>query len=180
MVMVDLATSDITEETVLSLRRDHPLMGLVLVGTPHTTQADEQTFSSLPLTAYAARPLAIRPLIRSLEYLAYARKVSAGGQALPLGEKICFLPAQNRLEWDGHDAIDLTDKEGAVLLCLYHHRHAVVPRQLLLEEVWGYGEGIDTHTLETHLYRLRQKLKAIPGGEDWIRSHQGTYRLHVS
>lgn len=54
--------------------------------------------------------------------------------------------------------IRLTEKEAALLD--YLHRKAVpVDRETLLRDIWGYGEGISTHTLETHIYRLRQKLE---------------------
>ncbi len=54
--------------------------------------------------------------------------------------------------------IRLTDKEAALLNCLHRH-DAPVDRETLLREIWGYGDGISTHTLETHIYRLRQKLE---------------------
>lgn len=54
--------------------------------------------------------------------------------------------------------IRLTDKEAALLNCLHRH-DAPVDRETLLREIWGYGDGVSTHTLETHIYRLRQKLE---------------------
>jgi DNA-binding response OmpR family regulator len=74
--------------------------------------------------------------------------------------------------------IELTDKEAAILLCLYHHRQHPLPRQQLLEEVWGYSDSIATHTLETHLYRLRNKLREAFGDTEIIITQQGNYRLH--
>ena len=58
--------------------------------------------------------------------------------------------------------IRLTDKERAILRFLHRAGGAVVSRQTLLNEVWGYNTGVTTHTLETHVYRLRQKLEAAP------------------
>ena len=68
--------------------------------------------------------------------------------------------------------VRLTGKEAAILCRLGHAGGGVVAREVLLDEVWGYGAGIATHTLETHIYRLRRKL----GGEQLI-SENGGYRL---
>lgn len=57
---------------------------------------------------------------------------------------------------DGH--IVLTEKETSLLEFLHRHAPNPVPREKLLHAIWGYGEHIDTHTLETHIYRLRQKI----------------------
>ncbi len=64
------------------------------------------------------------------------------------------------------NAISLTDKEVALLKYLYNHQKESVTKEALLSAVWGYKDGIDTHTLETHIYRLRQKVaEAFPGVE---------------
>ncbi len=57
--------------------------------------------------------------------------------------------------------IRLTEKETAVLKFLYRSDTAV-NRQMLMHEVWGYNSAVTTHTLETHIYRLRQKIEADP------------------
>jgi hypothetical protein len=58
--------------------------------------------------------------------------------------------------------IRLTEKEAAIIKYLYRADQKVVTRDVLLEEVWGYNSGVTTHTLETHVYRLRQKIEADP------------------
>lgn len=74
-------------------------------------------------------------------------------------------------------AITLTDKEVALLKYLYDHQKESVSKDELLSAVWGYKEGIDTHTLETHIYRLRQKVEeAFPGVEIVQTTAQG-YQL---
>lgn len=76
------------------------------------------------------------------------------------------------LEGEGGAMVRLTAKEAAFLARLLRGGEAVVPREVLLGEVWGYGEGIDTHTLETHVYKLRRKL-----GSGVLVGESGGYRL---
>lgn len=59
--------------------------------------------------------------------------------------------------------ISLTDTEARLLACLFDAQGAEVTREELLQRVWGYRPGLDTHTLETHIYRLRRKIESDPG-----------------
>ena len=54
--------------------------------------------------------------------------------------------------------LHLTEKENSLLNYLYNNRHLKLTKNDLLINIWGVTEGINTHTLETHLYRLKQKL----------------------
>lgn len=75
----------------------------------------------------------------------------------------------------------LTDKEVDILLCLARQGGQTLKRDALLHHVWRYQPGVDTHTLETHVYRLRQKLAALGGFEDLLLTDEdGGYRLSVS
>lgn len=73
-----------------------------------------------------------------------------------------------------NEEIKLTDKEAALLNYL-HAQTEPVDKETLLREIWGYGEGISTHTLETHIYRLRQKLEAT--GITFSAANGDGYRL---
>jgi DNA-binding response OmpR family regulator len=89
-----------------------------------------------------------------------------------------FRPAA-KLMTDGRDRkIRLTDKEAAILKYLYN-AHGVIGRDTLLHEVWGYGPGISTHTVETHVYRLRQKIEDDPANARILVTEPGGYRLVV-
>ncbi|MBL6853844.1 MAG: response regulator transcription factor [Alphaproteobacteria bacterium] len=78
---------------------------------------------------------------------------------------------------DAHDKkIRLTEKETNILKFLYRSGETV-PRETLLHEVWGYNPAVTTHTLETHIYRLRQKIETNPGQARILITESGGYRL---
>ncbi|WP_307718718.1 helix-turn-helix domain-containing protein [Azospirillum sp. B4] len=71
----------------------------------------------------------------------------------------------------------LTDKEAQILAYLYRAEGAIVSRERLLDQVWNYNEGVTTHTLETHIYRLRQKMERDPANAVLLVTEPGGYRL---
>lgn len=92
-----------------------------------------------------------------------------------------FRPAQRAL----HDQatgqrILLTEKEAGVLKHLYRARGAPVARRILLHEVWGYSPAVTTHTVETHVYRLRRKIEPQPGQHALLVNAEGGYRLNLA
>ena len=84
--------------------------------------------------------------------------------------KLLQEPARNR-------RIRLTEKEAAILKFLYRAGAKPVGRQVLLNEVWGYNAAVTTHTLETHIYRLRQKIEPDPSNSRLLVTEGGGYRL---
>lgn len=72
--------------------------------------------------------------------------------------------------------VRLTEKETNILKFLYRSGDTV-PRDTLLHEVWGYNPAVTTHTLETHIYRLRQKIETSPGQAQLLITESGGYRL---
>jgi DNA-binding response OmpR family regulator len=76
----------------------------------------------------------------------------------------------------GTRKIRLTEKETNILKFL-HHAGRTVPRETLLHEVWGYSPAVTTHTLETHIYRLRRKIEDDPGQAKILVTENGGYRL---
>ena len=86
--------------------------------------------------------------------------------------KLLQEPARNR-------RIRLTEKEAAILKFLYRASPKPVPRQILLNEVWGYNASVTTHTLETHIDRLRQKIETDPARATFLVTEGGGYRLDL-
>ena len=81
-----------------------------------------------------------------------------------------------KLLTDGERRIRLTEKETDILRYL-KSASGIVPRQTLLGEVWGYGPQVATHTLETHIYRLRKKIEKDAGDAKILITEEGGYRL---
>jgi DNA-binding response OmpR family regulator len=88
-----------------------------------------------------------------------------------------FKPANRILTDKAGKRIRLTDKEAAILRYLYRAGPKPVGRDELLREVWGYNAAVTTHTLETHIYRLRQKIEPTQGRTDILVTEGGGYRL---
>jgi DNA-binding response OmpR family regulator len=124
---------------------------------------------------YVAKPFRAAELLARLR--AQLRIFDRSEQVVfPVGP-YTFRPAKKML----HDSaknrrIRLTDKETAVLKYLYRSE-AAVNRQILMHEVWGYNSTVTTHTLETHIYRLRQKIEADPTNPSLLVTEGGGYRL---
>ena len=88
-----------------------------------------------------------------------------------------FRPAAKLLVDEKGKKIRLTEKETSILKYLYRQGEKAVPREELLSEVWGYNAGVTTHTLETHVYRLRQKIEPDPASAKLLLTEAGGYRL---
>jgi DNA-binding response OmpR family regulator len=92
--------------------------------------------------------------------------------------RFTFRPSQKVLVEDANKRkIHLTEKETAILKYLYRTGGQVVGREKLLVEVWGFNAAVTTHTLETHVYRLRQKIEKDPSRAEILITEQGGYRL---
>ncbi len=88
-----------------------------------------------------------------------------------------FRPAAKMLVDPAGKKIRLTEKETNILKYLYRAGEKPVTREELLAEVWGYNAGVTTHTLETHVYRLRQKIEPDPANARLLLTEAGGYRL---
>ncbi len=88
-----------------------------------------------------------------------------------------FYPSAKLLTASGGEKLRLTEKETAILQYLNRAKGTVISRDELLREVWGYNANVTTHTLETHIYRLRQKIETDPANAQLLITDAGGYRL---
>ncbi|MCR6629453.1 MAG: response regulator transcription factor [Magnetospirillum sp.] len=140
---------------------------LVLAEAPVLAQAEP---GGVPMLALA-KPVRLGPLLARVEDALR----TAPAAAVMLGP--WRFHAAARLLEDAHGGkVRLTDKEAAILEHL-HRAGGVVARETLLAEVWGYSEAVTTHTLETHIYRLRRKIEADPANAALLITEPGGYRL---
>lgn len=177
---------DLTFRPRILVIDDDPAIRQILVevleqaGYQAGDQGDMQDFQ-LVLSS-APVPDCPLPQVSLTKPVRMAALVAAIGQALAeavapvhIGPWRFDAPAR-LLEKDG-DKVRLTDKETAILAHLLA-AGSVVGRDELLARVWGYGNDITTHTLETHIYRLRQKIEADPSQASLLLTEAGGYRLN--
>jgi DNA-binding response OmpR family regulator len=118
------------------------------------------------------KPFRFADLLQRLHALLVRHAVGENG--VRIGPYL-FHPSAKLLE-EGERKIRLTEKETNILKFL-HASAGTVPREILLYEVWGYGPAVATHTLETHIYRLRKKIEQDPGNAQILLTEDGGYRL---
>jgi DNA-binding response OmpR family regulator len=132
-------------------------------------------------TVTIAKPFRINELMARLRSRLEARAKSGSPEVAPVPIRIGpyeFSPEDKALRnGDANLRIRLTEKEAAILTFLYRMGERAVPRQELLTEVWGYNPAVTTHTLETHIYRLRRKIEANPAKACLLVTEAGGYRL---
>ena len=93
-------------------------------------------------------------------------------------EKAVFKPAESLFYPENtENPVNLTEKERDILLALYHAKNLGLSRDELLNKVWAYVQGVETHTLETHIYRLRRKIEADPAEPELLINQDGQYKL---
>lgn len=126
---------------------------------------------------YIAKPFRLAELLARLR--AHLRNFESSEDAVLQIGPYTFRPAMKLLHEPAKNRrIRLTDKEAAILKFLYRAGGKSVGRQILLNEVWGYNAAVTTHTLETHVYRLRQKIEPEPNQARLLITEGGGYRLN--
>lgn len=119
--------------------------------------------------------LSLKTVIES----ASLKKAQAEGKIVSIGSMIEIDRYERILRLTPNDAeVPLTEKEISILDMLYKQEGKTVSKEDLLQQVWRYHAQSETHTVETHIYRLRQKLEKIIGGEELILTDNNGYRLN--
>jgi len=144
------------------------------------TAADSETDTVLGLDAgandYVTKPFRLSVLLARLR--AHMRQSERSDDAVFNIGPYMFRPSTKLMtDSSGRRKVLLTEKETAIIKYLYHAGDRVIGRDTLLGEVWGYNAGVTTHTLETHVYRLRQKIERDPARAEILITEPGGYRL---
>ena len=157
------------------LRRDGTRCPVIML-TAATTDADTILGLDSGANDYISKPFRLGVLLARLR--AHLRQFEQSDDAVfPIGP-YSFRPAAKLLLDEAKNRkVRLTEKETAILKFLYRAGEKVIGRDVLLGEVWGYNAGVTTHTLETHVYRLRQKIEQDPASAQILVTEPGGYRL---
>jgi len=138
--------------------------------------SDDDTIDGLEAGAndYVTKPFRFAVLMARVH--AHLRSHEQNEEAVYRIGPYTFRPSAKVLMEPAGKKIRLTEKETNILKFLYRAGDTV-PRETLLHEVWGYNPAVTTHTLETHIYRLRQKIESAPGQAQILITESGGYRL---
>ncbi len=143
------------------------------------TGADSDSDTILGLEAgandYVTKPFRFGVLLARIR--AHVRQHEQSEDAVFKVGHFTFKPSAKVLVDEAEKKIRLTEKETAILKFLYRTGVKTVGRDVLLHEVWGYNSGVTTHTLETHIYRLRQKIERDPSNAELLVTESGGYKL---
>jgi DNA-binding response OmpR family regulator len=174
-VLLDVGLPDMDGRDVCRLLRKHGLKAPVVMLTAQVSDADTILGLDSGANDYITKPFRLGVLMARLR--AHLRQFELSDDAVFQIGPYSFKPAAKMLVRGDNRKIHLTEKETAILKYLYRIGDQPVSREVLLDEVWGYNAGVTTHTLETHIYRLRQKIEPKPGEATLLVTEPGGYRL---
>lgn len=175
LVMLDVGLPDTDGRELCKLMRKSGVKCPILMLTGHDTDADTILGLDAGANDYVTKPFKFPVLLARIRAQLRTHEQSEAA-VFQLGP-YTFQPAQKMLVTEDEKKIRLTEKETNILKYLYRSTETVVPRDVLLHEVWGYNAGVTTHTLETHIYRLRQKIEPDPSNARILVTESGGYRL---
>ncbi|HUN39699.1 MAG TPA: response regulator transcription factor [Acetobacteraceae bacterium] len=174
---IGLPDGDGRDYCVRLRRQGHKMPVIMLTGSD--AEADVVRGLDSGANDYIAKPFRANELLARLR--TQLRSFDGSEEAVFSVGPYTFRPAKKLLQDPAKNRrIRLTDKESAILKFLYRSDARPVGREILLHEVWGYNPAVTTHTLETHIYRLRQKLESNPANPALLVTEQGGYRLNLS
>ena len=175
LLIVDVGLPDTDGRELCRLMRKQGLKTPVIMLTGHATDADTILGLDAGANDYVTKPFKFPVLLARIR--SQLRQHEQSEDAVFKLGPYSFRPALKLLVCADDTKIRLTEKETNILKFLYRAPIPVVPRDMLLHEVWGYNAAVTTHTLETHIYRLRQKIETDPANARLLVTESGGYKL---
>ncbi len=175
LLLLDIDLPDTDGRELCKLMRKQGIKTPVIMLTGQTSDADTILGLDAGANDYVTKPFKFPVLLARIR--AQLRQHEQSEDAVFQMGPYTFKPAAKMLITAEDKKIRLTEKETNILKFLYRAPDGVVAREVLLHEVWGYNAGVTTHTLETHIYRLRQKIEPDPSTPQLLLTDAGGYRL---
>ena len=175
-ILLDVGLPDLDGREVCKLMRRQGVNAPIIMLTAQDTESDTILGLESGANDYVTKPFRLGVLVARLR--AHLRQHEQSEDAVFTIGPYTFQPsAKILLDGEKGQKVRLTEKETSILKYLYRSGQKVVKRETLLSEVWGYNSGVTTHTLETHVYRLRQKIERDPSSSVILVTEPGGYRL---
>ena len=173
LVLMDVGLPDVDGREAVRILRKNGFKAPIIMLTGH----DTDTILGLESGAndYVTKPFRFAVLLARIR--AQLRQHEASEDAVFAIGPYTFQPSSKLLLNPKGSKVRLTEKETAILRYLYRAGQKAVSRETLLQEVWGYNSGVTTHTLETHIYRLRQKVEKDAAAPSILVTEAGGYKL---
>jgi DNA-binding response OmpR family regulator len=176
LVMLDVGLPDMDGREACKLLRKNGFKSPIVMLTGNVSDADMILGLDSGANDYVTKPFKFAVLLARIR--AQLRQHEQSEDAVFTIGPYTFRPsAKLLLDAATRKKVRLTEKETSILKYLYRAGDRIVGRDALLNEVWGYNAGVTTHTLETHVYRLRQKIERDPARAEILVTEPGGYRL---
>ena len=175
LILLDVDLPDMDGREACRLMRKNGVTAPVIMLTAAASDSDTILGLESGANDYVTKPFRFAVLLARIR--AHLRSHEQSEDAVFRIGPYEFRPASKLLVDEKAKKIRLTEKETNILKYLYRAGAKAVSREELLTEVWGYNAGVTTHTLETHIYRLRQKIEPEPGQARLLVTDAGGYRL---
>jgi DNA-binding response OmpR family regulator len=175
LVLLDIGLPDMDGREACQVMRKNGFKSPIIMLTGADTDADQVLGLNSGANDYVTKPFKFAVLLARIR--AHLRSHEQSEDAVFKIGPYEFRPAVKMLVTETDRKIKLTEKEASILKFLYRAGGKPVTRDVLLDEVWGYNSGVTTHTLETHVYRLRQKIEPDPGTATLLLTEAGGYKL---
>jgi len=175
LMILDVGLPDMDGREAVKILRSEGFKAPIIMLTGHDSDADEILGLESGANDYITKPFRFSVLLARIR-AALRQHDQSEDVVFTIGQ-YSFQPAAKLLESTDGGKVRLTDKETSILKYLYRQGPKTITRDVLLKEVWGYNNRVTTHTLETHIYRLRQKIERDPSNARLLVTEEGGYRL---